>query len=66
MLTEIDKIIQFNKLIWKTKKELGIKLNEPIEIPYYPEELNDYKKDLVACHKLILKKEVKNNGKSNR
>ena len=49
----IEKIIEFNKKIWKEKKEKGISLRDKIEKIKIPKGLDDFKKDLSACHNLI-------------
>ena len=48
----IDKIMEFNSLVWKTKKEKGISLRENITGIKIPQELKDFEKDLKACHKI--------------
>ena len=49
----IDKILEFNSLVWKTKKEKNLPLNEPVTGIVLPEELKLFEKDLKLCHKLI-------------
>jgi len=51
-LTFVEKIMQFNSNVWKTKKEKGISLKESIEGIKIPDELKDYEKDLKACHRI--------------
>ena len=51
-LSLINKISDFNSLVWKTKKEKNISLREPISGIKIPKELKDFEKDLKACHKL--------------
>ena len=48
----INKIIEFNKNIWKQKKEKNIALNQPLEGITIPPELKEFEKDLKACHKI--------------
>ncbi len=48
----INKILDFNSLIWKAKKEKGISLKEPIEGIKIPAELKDFEKDFMECHRL--------------
>ena len=48
----IDKIMSFNSLVWKTKRDKGISLKEPIKGINIPKELKDFEKDLKACHSL--------------
>lgn len=52
-LTTIEKIMQFNSEVWKTKRENNISLKEPIKGIAIPKELSSYKEDLIACHNLI-------------
>ncbi len=47
-----DKIAEFNSYVWNTKKEKGIKFYEPIEGIEIPAELEPFKKDLVATHRI--------------
>jgi valyl-tRNA synthetase len=51
-LNLIQQIENFNSKIWKTKKEKGISLKEPISNIKIPKELSIFKKDLKACHKI--------------
>jgi len=48
----IEKIMSFNSMIWKTKKESGKSLRDEIKNIEIPKELKDFKKDLIACHNL--------------
>ncbi len=48
----IEKLMDFNKEIWKSKKEKGISLKESIEGISIPKELRTFDKDLIACHKI--------------
>jgi len=47
-----EKIAGFNSYVWNTKKKEGIKFYEPIKGIDVPEELEPFKKDLVATHRL--------------
>ena len=49
----IDKIMDFNKKVWKSKKDKGISLREEIAGISVPKELKKFEKDLIATHKLI-------------
>jgi valyl-tRNA synthetase len=48
----IEKILEFNSEIWKTKKEKGISLRNPIEGIKIPKEFSEFEKDLKACHNI--------------
>jgi len=48
----INKIIEFNKNIWKQKKDKNLALNQPLEGITIPSELKEFEKDLKACHKI--------------
>ena len=48
----INKIKEFNSLIWKMKKEKNISLRDSIEGIKIPKDLDAFKKDLIACHKI--------------
>ncbi|RMD58006.1 valine--tRNA ligase, partial [Candidatus Woesearchaeota archaeon] len=48
----LDKLIEFNKKVWKAKKEKGIALNMPIENIEIPDELKAFEPDLKACHRI--------------
>lgn len=48
----IEKIMDFNSLVWKTKKDKGISLRESIEGIKIPSELKAFEKDLMASHKI--------------
>ncbi len=52
-LSLVKKISDFNSLVWKTKKEKGISLRDEISGIDIPEDLVDFKEDLVSCHKLV-------------
>jgi len=45
------KLIEFNSMVWNRKKEKGISLRESVKIKV-PEELDAFKKDLVAMHNI--------------
>ncbi len=51
-LSLIDKIMQFNSEIWKTKKDQGLSLRSEIKGIKIPKELKPFEKDLIACHNL--------------
>lgn len=48
----IEKIKNFNSLVWKTKKENKISLRNPIKKIKIPKELKDFESDLIICHNL--------------
>ena len=48
----INKIMEFNSLVWKAKKDKSVSLREHIDGIEIPEELMDLKQDLIACHNL--------------
>ncbi len=52
-LNLVDKIMEFNSDIWKTKKEKGISLRNEVAGFVIPKELKIFEKDLIATHKLI-------------
>lgn len=47
-----ERIMAFDSLVWKTKKERNIKFYEPIKGIEIPEELKVFEKDLIATHRL--------------
>lgn len=49
---KIQKLMEFNSEVWKQKKEKGISLKNPIEGISIPKELEEFSKDLKACHKI--------------
>jgi valyl-tRNA synthetase len=49
---EIQRLVNFNSEIWKTKKENGKSLRDEISIKI-PNELQRYKRDLIAMHNII-------------
>jgi valyl-tRNA synthetase len=52
-LTLIQKIMDFDSEVWKQKKEKQLALNKEISGISIPEELEEFKKELKVCHKLI-------------
>jgi valyl-tRNA synthetase len=48
----IAKILEFNGLVWKIKKEKGISLRNPVKGIKIPKELSLFEKDLRACHNI--------------
>ncbi len=48
----IQKISEFNSMVWKAKKEKGLSLNSPISGIRIPGELSVFSKDLASCHNL--------------
>ncbi len=48
-----EKIRAFDSMVWKTKKERGIKFYEPIEGIDIPEELEIFREDLIKAHKIL-------------
>ena len=48
----IDDFMDFNKMIWKEKKENGLSLREGISKIEIPKLLSDFDKDLRVCHNL--------------
>ena len=51
-LNLVEKIENFNSQVWKTKKEKGISLKDPISGIKIPPKLSAFEKDLKACHKI--------------
>ena len=49
-LSLVDKILEFNSLVWKEKKDKGISLKEGIEGVEIPKELKEFERDFRACH----------------
>ncbi|MEM4625538.1 MAG: class I tRNA ligase family protein, partial [Candidatus Pacearchaeota archaeon] len=49
---KIEKIIEFNKKVWKAKKESGISLRSAIKNIKIPRGLEEYEKDIRMCHNL--------------
>ncbi|MBU3906634.1 MAG: valine--tRNA ligase [Nanoarchaeota archaeon] len=52
-LSLIDNIINFNGKIWKEKKDKGLSLRSEIKGFKIPDELCDFKKDLIVTHNII-------------
>ena len=48
----IKKIKDFNSKVWKTKKDAGIPLRDPIKNISIPKDLKPFETDLQACHKI--------------
>lgn len=48
----VEKIIEFNSLVWKEKKDNGISLRDKIEGIKIPEELKQFSSDLKICHSI--------------
>jgi valyl-tRNA synthetase len=48
----LNKLIEFNRTVWKSKQEKGISLREPISGIDIPKELKDFEKDIKICHNL--------------
>ena len=51
-ITDVQKIMDFNSEVWKTKREKNISLRESIENIRIPKALKAYEQDLKACHNL--------------
>ena len=51
-LSLIEKIADFNSLVWKRKKEEGISLRDPIKGISVPDELKLFEKDLKLTHNI--------------
>jgi valyl-tRNA synthetase len=49
----IDKLVEFNSMVWKKKKDQGLSLREGIKDIKIPKELRSFEKDLRATHNLI-------------
>ena len=49
----IEKIIEFNGMVWKEKREKEISLRNPIKGIKIPKELNDFEKDIILAHNII-------------
>jgi valyl-tRNA synthetase len=48
----INKIMDFNSLVWKAKKDKSISLREHVDGIEVPKDLMPFKQDLIACHNL--------------
>ena len=51
-LNLVEKLLNFNSQIWKTKKEQGISLRNPLKGIKIPKELSSFEKDLRVCHNI--------------
>ena len=51
-LSLIQDIMDFNSEVWKTKKEKGISLRNPIKGIKVSDKLKAFEKDLIVTHKL--------------
>jgi len=49
----VDKIKDFNSLVWKKKKDSGVSLKNSISGIKIPKDLSSFESDLKACHNLI-------------
>ncbi|HYB84418.1 MAG TPA: valine--tRNA ligase [archaeon] len=49
-----EKILAFNREVWKVKKDANLALRDPIELPV-PKSLAPFKEDLVKMHSLLTK-----------
>ena len=49
-----EKMLAFNSEVWKTKKERGLALRDPLEMQV-PKTLTPFRADLVRMHSLITK-----------
>jgi len=47
-----EQLIEFNSMVWKTKKEQGLSLNSEIHEIKIPSELKPFEQDLTKMHKL--------------
>jgi valyl-tRNA synthetase len=52
LLVDVQKIMDFNSLVWKTKKDNGKTLRDEIKIKI-PKDLKNYEKDLIAMHNIV-------------
>ena len=52
-LALIEKIMEFNSLVWKTKKEKGLSLRSEIKGIKIPKELEIFNKDLIIAHNIV-------------
>ncbi len=65
----LDKFMGFNNAVWRYKKESGLALSEGLEVTIYaPKELEPFKDDLQAMHKIRTLKfgEPEGGGKAER
>ena len=49
----LERLMEFNSMVWKKKKDAGISLRTEIKDVKIPKELKDFEKDLIATHNLI-------------
>jgi valyl-tRNA synthetase len=49
---KVPQIINFNSEVWKMKKDNQISLREPIKSYQVPNNLWEFKEDLIACHNI--------------
>ena len=52
-LNLIEEIMEFNRLIWKTKKEKSMSLKDSISGIKIPESLKAFEKDITVTHNLV-------------
>ena len=52
-LSKTEPLVEFNSLIWKTKKEQGLSLKSEIEGITIPPILIDFKDALISMHNLL-------------
>jgi len=52
-LIDVQRIMDFNSLIWKTKKDKGLGLRDEIKNVKIPVQLKPYSKDLKMAHNLV-------------
>lgn len=51
-LSIVEKIMEFNSQVWKSKRESNITLRDSIKDIKIPKELKDFERDLISCHNL--------------
>jgi hypothetical protein len=49
----LGRLMEFNRMVWKKKKDLGISLRSEIKEIKIPKELKAFEKDLRATHNLV-------------
>ena len=52
LCSKTAQVIEFNSMVWKQKKDLGLSLNSPVEGIEIPTELSEFTTVLTAMHKL--------------
>ena len=52
LCSKTAQVIEFNSMVWKQKKDLGLSLNSPISDVKVPEEIVEFTDVLTAMHKL--------------